>query len=66
MGEPVALSADGGPIYTSWFHIGYVTKNTFTVDPYRATVAELEVVEILTLNSFRAEFAVDGMSYLLV
>ena len=66
VGEPVALSANGGLIHTSWFHIGYVTKNAVIINPYRATGAEFEVVGHFALNSFRAEFAVDCSSYLLI
>lgn len=66
VGEPVAAAPYSRPIHTSWFHIGYVTKNAVIINPYRATGAEFEVVGHFALNSFRAEFAVDGGSYLLI
>lgn len=66
VGEPVALSANGRLIHTSWFYIGYVTKNAAVIDPYRATGADFEVVGGFAFNSFRAEFAVNGRSYLLI
>jgi hypothetical protein len=64
--EPVGAPAYSRPIHTSWFHIGYVTKNTVVVESYSATRAEVEVVVRFTFNSFRAEFAVEGISYLLI
>ncbi len=64
--EPVALPSYSRLIHTSWFHIGYVTKNAARIDPYRATVAELKLMLLVAFNSFSAEFAVDGMSYLFI
>ena len=66
VGEPVAAPAYSRLIHTSWFHIGYVTKNTVAVNSYRATGACGEVVGSLALNSFRAALAEEGMSYLFI
>lgn len=66
LGEPVGAPAYSRPIHTSWFHIGYVTKNTVAINPYRAAGAGGELVEGLALNSFRAAFAEEGVSYLFI
>ena len=64
--EPVGAPAYSRPIHTSWFHIGYVTKNTVIVNSYSTTGAGGVLVGSLAFNSFRAEFAVEGISYLLI
>ena len=64
--EPVAPPSYSRLIHTSWFHIGYVTKNAVRINPYRATGAELEFMLLVAFNSFPAEFAINGMSYLFI